>query len=296
MVALAGETMGTVWRALYVGAVPAATAQEAIERRLAGLNAEMSHWQPGSRLCRFNRARAGTRTLLPPDFATVMALALDVAALTHGAFDPAVGAVVDLWGHGPPGPRAAPDGEEIAAAIARSGWRRLRWEAGSRTLVQTGGVALDLSGIAKGHAVDAVADLLGGLGVRHLLAEIGGELAGRGVRPDGEPWWVDLEPVPGVPAVPLRIALHGLAVATSGDYVRGHHTIDPRTGRPATSGVRAASVIAPRAAVADAWATALMVLPPAEGAALADAHGMAARIVNAQGVVETAALAAMIEG
>jgi len=139
-----------------------------------------------------------------------------------------------------------------------------------------------------------VAATLAQLGIVHALVEIGGELVGFGVRPDGQPWWVDLETPPGVAVAPLRIALHGLAVATSGDSRRGRHTIDPRTGRPIDNGVVSVSVIAADALTADAWATALTVLGPA-GDALAAAQGIAARIVTATGgEVLTPALAAML--
>lgn len=296
MIALDGATMGTRWRVVYVAAaLPADAVCAVIDRRLTSLVAEMSHWEPASLLSRFNRAPAGTAMVLPPDFAQVIATALHLAAVTGHAFDPAIGALVDLWGHGPPGPKPPPSPTAIEAARAQSGAERLRWEEGSRTLTQPGGVALDLSGIAKGHAVDALADALAAVGIRHALVEIGGELVGRGIRPDGEPWWVDLETPPALQLPPLRIALHGLAVATSGSYVRGDHTLDPRTGCPATSGVLTCSVIAPRAMDADAWATALSVLPRHDGVALADRHGIAARIAGVGFRLETRALKAMID-
>ncbi|TCQ01002.1 ApbE family protein [Sphingomonas sp. PP-F2F-A104-K0414] len=114
--------------------------------------------------------------------------------------------------------------------------------------------------------------------ILHALVEIGGELVGRGIRPDGDPWWVDLESPQGLTLPPLRIALHGQAVATSGDYRRGAHPLDPRTGRPIKTGVVSVSVIHQTALDADAWATALTVLGP-DGLGLADDHGIAARLV-----------------
>lgn len=288
--------MGTTWRVLLV--VPAARLpglRAAIVARLAELVNQMSHWSATSLLTRFNRAPAGSWTVLPTDFTRVMQLALDLAATTGGAFDPAIGQLVDLWGHGSPGVMPRPNDVAVAEARGLSGWARLGWDPKAARVQQPGGVALDLSGIAKGDAVDAIADLLSEAGVRHCLVEIGGELVGRGVQPDGEPWWVDLEPPPGGPDVPgLRVALHDLAVATSGNYRRGEHTLDPRTGYPATSGIVSASVIAPTAAAADGWATALTVLGE-EGLALAERHGIAARIVGANGEVLTPALQAMLE-
>ncbi len=300
IVDLDGETMGTTWHVRLAAprGFDATTVRGAIDARLDGIVAEMSHWEPASLLSRFNRAAAGQWCALPPDFATVMAQGLAIAGITDGAFDPTIGSVVDLWGFGPRPVAAPPTSAEIEAALARSGWRRLAFEAGTRRLRQPGGLSLDLSGIAKGHAVDAVAGLLQARGIRHTLVEIGGELAGHGLRPDGEPWWVDLEAPPGADIPPLRIALHGLSVATSGNYRRGDHTIDPRTGRAAASGVIAASVIHSSALFADAWATALTVLGPAKGAALASRMGIAARIVTQgdAGVRETmtAPLAAML--
>ena len=278
---LGGETMGTRWsvRAVLPAGLGASAVHAAVVARLDAIVAEMSHWLPTSLLSRFNRAAAGSAMVLPPDFAEVMARGLAIAAATGGAFDPAIGRLVDLWGFGPVPVAEAPDAAALDAARAASGWRRLGWSAGDRRLSQPGGVALDLSGIAKGFAVDAVAATLARLGVVHALVEIGGELVGRGVRPDGQPWWVDLEAPPGVDVAPLRIALHGLAVATSGDYRRGGHTIDPRTGRSTDNGVVSVSVIAADALSADAWATALTVLGPEAGGALAAGQGVAARIV-----------------
>ncbi|KQN26953.1 thiamine biosynthesis protein ApbE [Sphingomonas sp. Leaf33] len=254
--------MGTTWRVLYAGHAPADDVGGGIEAVLASLVGQMSHWAPDSLLCRFNRAAAGDRVPLPPDFAAVIDTALRVAAASDGAFDPAVGALVDLWGHGPPGPMPQPDDDAIARARAVSGWRRLRWNPATQRLRQPGGLALDLSGIAKGYAADAVADHLAARGIANALVEVGGELVGRGVRPDGEPWWVDLETPTDCRLPPLRIALHGLAVATSGSYVRGDHTLDPRRGRPAANGVLSVSVIAGSAMLADALATALTVCYP----------------------------------
>jgi thiamine biosynthesis lipoprotein len=139
-----------------------------------------------------------------------------------------------------------------------------------------------------------VADLLAEQGITHALVEIGGELAGRGMRPDGDPWWVDLENPPGVPLPPIRVALHEIAVATSGDYVRGAHTIDPATGRPPANGVRSVSVLHRSAMLADAWASAITVLGPDAGMAAAKREGLAVRMVLDREERLSPALAAML--
>lgn len=282
--ALQGETMGTFWRVLFADRRnDSRELERRIVARLAELVDALSHWVPGSALSRFNAAAPGVWMPLPPDLGCVIDTALRIATASDGAFDPAVGAVVDLHGFGPRGPHAAPTDAEVSAARARSGFRRLDHDPTGRRLRQPGGLHLDLSGIAKGYAVDVLAALLGEAGVASMLVEIGGELAGRGVRPDGEPWWVDLEVPAGAPAAPLRVALHGLAVATSGNYVRGDHSIDPRTGRPSRSGVIACSVVAGSAVEADGWATALTIAGVEHGLALADDLGIAARLVTARG-------------
>jgi thiamine biosynthesis lipoprotein len=288
VVEIGGPTMGTYWRARL--AVPPAFDLVALERAimamLEGLVAEMSHWSPSSLLSRFNGAPAGNWTAVPPDFATVIAAALDVARRSDGAFDPAIGALVDLRGFGPVPADGVPGTAAVAEALATGGWRRLEWDTPARRLRQPGGLRLDLSGIAKGHAVDRVAATVVAHGVRHALVEVGGELAGRGLRPDGEPWWVDLE-TPGGVAAPLRVALHQIAVATSGDYVRGRHTLDPRTGRPVDH-VVAISVLHPSAMLADAWATGLGVLPREALVAMAVREGLAVRALlrESEGIVE----------
>lgn len=133
---------------------------------------------------------------------------------------------------------------------------------------------LDLSSIAKGFAVDRVAACASRLGLTYYLVEIGGELRGHGVKPDGAPWWIALEqPAHDLPDTIL--ALHDITVAASGDQQRfierdGRrlaHILDPRNGHPVRNGTASVTVIHRVCMLADAWATALMV--PEPGAALA---------------------------
>ena len=141
-----------------------------------------------------------------------------------------------------------------------------------QAVVNGGGTALDLSAIAKGYAVDRVSLAISELGIAQHLVEIGGEIRVSGPSPEGGLWSVGVEaPLAGnVPGSSLFGVVHAVnaSVATSGNYrqsrtvegVEVHHTLDPRTGRPATSGVGSATVIAPTCALADGLATALMVL------------------------------------
>lgn len=287
VVALSGTTMGTTWSLRC--AMRAPERQEAIragiEMVLAGLVAELSHWEPSSMLCHFNCAPTGAWLWLSSDFAAVIDSALAIAEASDGALDPTAGPLVDLWGFGPPGPRdGLPDAADIDAARARVDWRRLRRD-GDR-LQQPGGVALDFSAIAKGHAVDRVASWLNSAGLPHHLIEIGGELRGQGVKPDGSPWWVEIDGRRSDAAAAVtRIALDGLSVATSGDAFRHFehagrryaHTLDPRSGWPLAKAPAAVMVIHPLCREADGWSTALSVLGANAGLALAERLGLAVR-------------------
>lgn len=301
---LAGETMGTRWS--LSGVLPAgiesAQVAGALEDAFALVIGQMSQWDPGSELSRFNRAPPGTRVTLPPQFALVLDCALGVARASGGAFDPTLGAASELWGFGAtPAPTRVPDA--AAAEATRSyGWQDVAFTPATRELIQPGGMQLDLSGIAKGYAVDLAIERLEQLGIGNALVEIGGELRGIGLRADGLPWWVDLEVPPGNAALRTRVGLTGWAVATSGNYRRRRradaaswqHTLDPSTGLPVDNGVLAATVLHPGCMQSDALAGALMVLGAESGIAFADAHGIPARIVTKSGVGTSAAWAAWL--
>ncbi|KQP51480.1 FAD:protein FMN transferase [Methylobacterium sp. Leaf108] len=287
-----GRIMGTTWSVSVVTRRPGegAAVRDAVVVELARLVAQLSHWEPESALCKFNRAPAGSRHVLPDDLFRVLEAACAVARASRGAHDPTLGALVDLWGFGPPGPVAQPPDEAvIAAARARCGWRRLALDGENRSALQPGGLRLDLSGSAKGHAVDAISDLLAARGFAHHLVEIGGELRGRGLKPDRQPWWVALEAPAGT--TETVAALHDLAIATSGDHRRARdlggrrigHTLDGRTGRPLETGLTAATVLHASCLMADAWATAVMVLGPEHGRALAEAQGLACLTASGAG-------------
>jgi len=310
---LTGETMGTEW---FVRAAPPPNTNRteiaaAVQAELDVVVGLFSPWVRSSEISRFNTAPAGLWAV-SPDFWSLVDQSMDLADETNGAVDPTLGALVDLWGFGPPGLRpetgpAIPSDEEIAAAMAVSGWHKLRMHRDGRGLMQMGGMKLDLSGIAKGHAVDRVSDRLTALGLTSHLVEIGGELKGRGVKPDGQPWWVEIERSPDSGQPKTVAALVDIAVATSGDYRRAFeadgklypHSIDGWTGRPIDNNVTSVTVFHDSAMKADAYATALTVMGAAEGADYAAMLGLAAHIVERtpEGPVErmTTAFAAMMD-
>lgn len=295
VIALNGETMGTSWSVKLAAEQPAEDLHAAIRHELDTVVAQMSHWEPDSDLCRFNRAPAASWHVLPPAFFEVLSYALEVARDTDGAYDPAVGALVNLWGFGPvnrhdqPG-FSAPADAQVQALIARPGWRHIELDPALRRARQPGGALLDFSSVAKGYAVDRVAGLLERRGVRDYLVEVGGELRGAGMKPDGQPWWVALEQ-PEQGGASTLLALHGLAVATSGDYRRFYrlgdrrcpHTLDPRTGYPIDNRIASVTLIHPQCMAADALSTALTVLGVERGMCFAESRMLAARFLVRDG-------------
>lgn len=294
---LQGETMGTTWTVKLVAspACDLASLRDAIQQELDRVVSQMSTWSSDSDLSRFNRAPAGSWHELPDEFFTVLACARAVAEASAGAYDPTVGPLVNLWGFGPHADStdssrsSPPSAEAIARARARSGWTRLELDAARRRARQPGDLYVDLSSIAKGFGVDRVARRLQAEGVQSYLVEVGGELRGYGVKPDEQPWWVSLEhPAAGHPTANLIVALHGLSVATSGDYrrhfeddgVRYSHTIDPRTGAPVAHRLASVTVLHADCMMADAQSTALTVLGVEEGYDYACRHGLAALFIT----------------
>jgi len=290
-----GRSMGTGWSVRLAAAPDDACArlQQGLQQQLDAVVAEMSHWEQDSDLGRFNRAEAGSWRQLPPAFFDVLAFAMEVARASGGAYDPCAGALVNLWGFGPHGrfdqPDFAPPADaQIAAVRAALAAHPVVLERDGRRALQPGGVQLDLSAVAKGYSVDRLAYFLKSQGYAHYLVEVGGELRGAGVKPDGQPWWVALEQVDDAQLDELVLALHGLAVATSGDYrryfqlngQRYSHTIDPRSGMPIANDLASVTVVHPQCMAADAWSTALTVLGCEHGLRLAEQQGLAARFVT----------------
>lgn len=292
--ALHGETMGTNWSVRLIASprTDLHAWHDGIQRVLDDVVAQMSTWEADSDISRYNRAAAGEWRVIPDAFFSVLACARAIAEASDGAFDPTVGALVGLWGFGADArARAIPEDRLRQSLQAQAGWQRLQMDEGGRRVLQPGDLRLDLSAIAKGYGVDAVADWLRARGAAAALVDVGGELFGYGRKPGGDPWRVLLESSPEeeeAAGLEPRVAeLDGLAAATSGDRwhwfehegQRYAHTLDPRTGRPVEQTSAAVTVLATSAMEADAWATALTVLGPEHGLALAERRGLAARFL-----------------
>ena len=289
-----GTTMGTHYvvrmRELAAGTT-APTLRAEIERILEEIDAAMSTYRPDSEISRFNRASNTDWFAVSARTRAVVDEALRIGALTDGAFDVTVGPLVELWGFGvhartpsvPPRPaiRKTMRGvgpRLVEARVENPAIRKLRPE-----------VKIDLSAIAKGYAVDALADYLAARGNENFLVEIGGELRVRGRPATGDRWRVAIQKSNGKPgAAEVVVAVEDLAIATSGDYrnfftrdgARYSHVIDPRTGSPVAHDLVSVTVVDPSAMRADALATGLLVLGPRHGRLLAKRLALPAFFVS----------------
>ncbi len=288
---LHGETMGTRYSAVFYAA-PGADETAIGARLFAAVDAvdrQMSSWKPDSDLNRLNNAPVNQWLAVPDELFTVLDAALSVSRQSRGAFDIGVGEIVGAWGFGPS--EGHVDGQRINALKSqdyRPASELLEIDSIQRRVRKRAPVTLDLSGIAKGYGVDQLARCLDTLGITRYLVGIDGEMRARDTKPDGQPWSIAIEkPVRHVRDVMGVMELSNAAIATSGDYRhwvehdgRSHaHTIDGALREPASNRLAAVSIVAASCMLADAWATALLVLGEKAGIELARKRGMTALFV-----------------
>lgn len=280
--ALNGPTMGTRWSALFhtTTGFDARHVHEALQLAVDEVDTQMSTWKPDSDLMRLNQAPPGPWVDVPAHLLDVISLGLSVGRDSGGAFDIGMGDIVAAWGFG--SVEASSEGIRRAKLAQRvPAYHALEID-GTRVRKRMP-ITLDLNGIAKGYGVDRLAAVLDDFGVGNGLMGINGEMRAIGLRPDGEAWTIALEEPDSGRRAPLSIlSLQDCAVATSGDYrhwieIEGRrfsHTMDPNIGMPLAASPASVTVVAPRCAEADAWATALMVLGPDKGGDLARRRGL----------------------
>ena len=286
---LTGQAMGTTFNVVLVEP-PDSTAMDVLETdliaALQSVDQLASTWRDDSELTAFNLDLSIDWIPVSKEFCTLLESALEVSTITGGAFDLTIGPLTNLWGFGPDGQITnPPSDDEIAAAQHRVGFDLLEADCAERLVRKdVPDLYVDLSGWAKGYAVDQLAELLDARGIENYLVEIGGELRVRGKNRDNDKWAIGIEAPSTSARVPhaiLRVTDN--SVATSGDYrnyfehdgQRFSHTIDARTGRPVTHNLAAVTVVNPSTAYADAMATALLVLGPEDGPELARELGIA---------------------
>jgi thiamine biosynthesis lipoprotein len=293
VIKISGSKMGTSYHVTIVADQPApADLAEQIDQVLSAVDQSMSTYKTQSELSQFNRLPISEQVQASDQLWAVLQTSEKVWRESSGAFDPTVGPVVDLWGFGPVATEdKIPEDQAIAAALTNSGFEYLLLNSSDQAISKQKAIALDLSAVAKGYAVDQVADLLEMLALPDYLVEVGGEMRLSGTNPEGAPWRIAIELPSLMPQVQQIVAINNSAVATSGDYrnyfekdgVRYSHTIDPRNGKPITHNLASVTVMADRCADADAWATALMVLGEEEGMRIANQYSIPAYMLIREG-------------
>lgn len=299
-VRLHGQTMGTYFSIVVDGAKvneeETRQLQLDVESVLADVNRQMSTWDEQSEISKFNKSDSTEWFAVSEAFAKVVTEAKQIYQQTDGAFDPTVAPLIDLWGFGKPAQSDWPDEAAIARTLETTGMIHIDVRPEPPAIRKSKvGVQLNLSAIAKGYGVDAVAELLNRKGYSSYVVDIGGENRTGIAKANGDAWKLGVEsPLGGLYRI-LKVT--EMSVATSGDYrnfferdgVRYSHAIDPKTGYPVKNPPASVSVMHPSCMTADAWATAMMVLGAERGRQIADRQGLSVmfqEVANDQ-VVET---------
>lgn len=291
-----GVTMGTDYRITVVphraeGSKVAGKRKDQLESAIIdameSVNQSMSTYLPDSELSRFNRLPAKQTVELSDDTYVVIKKALELSAFTDGAFDVTLGKAIRLWGFAEDGRITEQPSDAVLAEVRQTvGYQKLLLN--KQQLSKTvDGLEINLSAIAKGYAVDKVADVLSAQGFKHYLVNIGGELKAAGVKADGTSWRLGIEKPHITGGIEQVVTLHDQAIATSGDYRNYHvidgqqfsHTIDPKTLKPVYHKLASVSVLADKASTADALATALLSMGQERALKFTEQHNLAAYFI-----------------
>ncbi len=249
--------------------------EDGINSLLKDLNMKMSTWITDSEISLFNKAGEEEWVGISDETARVLTSALKISSLTNGSFDISIGPLINLWGFGPEKkPVRIPSEEDIKAAEKIIGYKKLTVRISPPSAKkEVKELYCDLSGIAKGYGVDAVAEYLDSKGFYNYLVEIGGEISVRGKNGKGVEWKLGVLSPDGSNSIKKIITIGDKAMATSGDYhnyfedkgVRYSHIIDPETGHPISHKLVSVTVIMDNCMEADALATGITVMGPERG-------------------------------
>ena len=268
----------------------------AIKEELENINQLMSTYIGDSDVSRVNAAGEGVWTEVDLLTLEVIKRAMELSRATSGAFDITVGPAVNAWRFGPASngedvnSDELPDDAEIEKLKSIVGFELIETQPQPPAIrKKQAGAQIDLSAIAKGFAVDVVADLLSKRGYRNYMVEVGGEVKVRGRGVNDRFWRIGIEqPVQSSRQIGSVVRLNDNSLATSGDYrnfyiVDGQkysHAIDPVTCRPVRGEVASATVLADDCMTADALATAVMVMGSDKGIEICQQLGVECSITG----------------
>ena len=293
-VKISGPTMGTSYNITLFPAkdteLDAESVQKSIDDSLKAINQQMSTWVKDSEITLFNQSQSTDWYPVSAEFAKVTEAAQQISKMSDGAFDVTVGPLIRMWGFGKDFTNNNPDQASIDEAIQSIGYQKLDVRLSPPALrKQIPQLQINLSAIAKGYAVDAIAEQVAGMGVSSYLVEIGGEIRANGVKVNGDLWRIAIEkPSTKERSIQQGILLKDTGVATSGDYrnyverdgKRYSHTIDPSTGKPITHQLASITILNDSAMMADGLATAIMVLGEEKGKAFIADHQLKAYMIT----------------
>lgn len=281
-----GVAQGTTYSLQWHGGGPEDEIAVAAQLELERLDELLSNYRSDSTLERFNALRSIEPIELPAELMGLLELAKTVHEASDGCFDPTIRPLVRVWGFDTDEP-VVPAASSLEAARVAVGLDKLQLIEGDRARKTVAELEVDMASIGQGYTAARLADVLERHGSTAYLAEIGGEIVARGLKPDGTPWRIGVEnpSSEGRSGPALRMpAATRTAVITSGTYRhyfeagdrRFGHIIDPRSGWPVEHSLLAVTVVGVDAAATAAWATALLCLGPEEGAATAERERLAA--------------------
>lgn len=264
-----GFAQGTTYNIVYEdnGRINPDSIKREVESILAGFDMSLSLYKDSSILSKVNR---NEEVMTDEYFREAFRISAEISQLTGGAFDITVGPLVKAWGFGPDEKKNFSDAKRDSL-LALVGMEKVSLKDG-KVIKTDPRISLDFNAIAQGYSVDVVYDYFKGKGIPEFLIEIGGEVRVKGDK-GGKMWKIGIDkPVdnnmsPGSDLEAI-ISLKDKALATSGNYrkfyiengIKYSHTIDPKTGYPAMSQLLSATILADECAVADAIATACMVM------------------------------------
>lgn len=266
-VRLIGEAQGTYYSIIYYDDEQR-DFQIEIDSVLNIFDQSLSLWVPNSLISRVNNSDTGIE--VDEFFIDNFNIALDIAEKTNGAFDPTVGNLTRAWGFGFDASKNV-DKQIVDSILKFTGCSKVRIENG-KFIKDDQRISIDFNAIAQGYSVDLIGFFLEENGIGNYLVDIGGEVRARGQKADGSMWKVGIEK-PAEDKDDARdlqavVLLKNKSIATSGNYrkfyeedgVRYSHTINPKTGYPVQHSLLSVSILADNTAIADAYATAFMVM------------------------------------
>lgn len=262
-----GEAQGTYYAVTYFSD-DTVVSQKQIDSLLRDFDLSASVWVPESIISGINNNLPDVQT--NSHFADIFRQSKHIWKETNGAFDITVGPLVNAWGFG--FKNKIPLNDYVIDSLKKLvDFEGVRLTDG-KIIKSNPDIQIDYNAIAQGYSVDLTGGFFKSKGVQNFLVDIGGEVLGSGSKPGGKPWVVGIEK-PSENADSQRtlnatIKINNNAVATSGSYrkfyekdgIRYSHTIDPKTGYPVTHSLLSATVMTDSASIADAYATALMVM------------------------------------